>query len=171
MKKQQQPRREYLFDVSLALMVICLSAAYLQAGRWPGTICAAGLGVLWCLTRSREPYWFSHIYLLLSLTLAAAAILTHVQPVLAILASGLSLVTWDLHLLMHDLRESELKESTRRYEQHHLQSLALAVIAGLLVALIGRLIPLNLPFIVLVILILLSLFALDRFWRILNRSR
>lgn len=171
MNKQSCPFRETLFDASLSLLVLSLCAAYIMAGRWPGALCAASLGGLWFLTRNHDQRWYSHIYLLLSLALAAAAIMTHAQPVPAILAAGLSLVTWDLNLLMYDLRSSLPKESTKRYEQRHLQSVAMASIVGLLIALMGRLVPLNLPFIVLVVLILLSLFALDKFWRILNRSR
>jgi hypothetical protein len=64
-----------------------------------------------------------------------------------------------------------MKEPTRRFEQRHLWSLLLALIIGLAIAIAGRMVTLQVPFILLVAVILLTVFGLDRLWTVLGKSK
>ena len=56
------------------------------------------------------------------------------------------------------------KEQSRQYESKHLQALALALGSGLLVAFLGRLLNLQIPFVAMVLLVALLIFGFERSW-------
>jgi hypothetical protein len=171
MEKCTRPIHEYLFYASLTLMAVCLSVAFGSAGQWAGMLCSIGLGALWFALRNRQSRWLPHVLWLASLGLSATAILTGSLPVLSIFGAGCSLAAWDLHQLFFSLRDSPMKEPTRRFEQRHLWSLLLALIIGLAIAIAGRMVTLQVPFILLVAVILLTVFGLDRLWTVLGKSK
>jgi len=171
MGKSHRPYREYFYYGCLALQVICLSTAFILVGKWIGLVCALGLGALWIYARNKRIAWVPHLLFLSSLSLAAAAILTGAQPVLPVIGAGFTLMVWDLFLLNSDLQDSPQKEPSRRYESRHLWLLILAATAGVLIALLGRLVSINPPFVLLVALILLAMFGLDRLWSMLATSK
>jgi len=170
---QQQPRflRSYVFFISLAMMVICHTAAFFLIGEWIGLISALGLGVLWFLIHKRNNRWLPHVLLILSLAVSAAAIISGGYPLFGMAGSVFALVVWDTHQLICDLHGIPQTETISRFEQHHLRSLALAMGVGLSIAIIGRFINLKVPFILLFAIILLILFGLDRLWSQLARYK
>ncbi len=169
----EQPRfiRNYVFYGSLALMMTCQAAAYFLIGHWAGSVCAVGMGTFWFFSRRRTNRWLPHIFLFITMAVSVIAILSGADPLLGLAGSVFALITWDVHQLIGDLQGTPQKESTSRYEQRHLRSLVLAVGAGLSIAIIGRLIRLQLPFILLFVLVLLILFGLDRLWTHLARNK
>jgi hypothetical protein len=171
MEQRTRPLREYLFFICLALQVIYLSSGCILDGQWIGLVCVLGLGSLWIYARNKYVAWVPHLLFLSSLALAAIVILMGAQPVLVIIGSGFSLITWDLYLLNSDLQDSPIKEPARRYENRHLQLLMAAAVAAIFVAILGRFVTINLPFILLVVLILLALFGLDRLWSLLGKTK
>ena len=170
---QQQPRfiRNYVFYVSLALMVTCLAATFYLTGEWTGLVSAAGLGVLWFFSRGRNNRWLPHMLLFLSLAVSAASILSGGNPLFGMAGSVFALMVWDTHQLICDLQEIPQKETISRFEWRHLRSLVLAMGTGLSIAIIGRMISLKAPFILLFALVLLILFGLDRLWSQLARYK
>jgi hypothetical protein len=91
-------------------------------------------------------------------------------PLWLLFGSALALVVWDLLLLDAALGNTSPIEQTRQYESQHLQSLMLALGFGLSTALLGRLLNIQIPFIVLVLCILFILIALDRVWGYLKKT-
>jgi len=87
-----------------------------------------------------------------------------------ICGSGFALATWDLSLLDGALRGSSSGEQTHQYENNHLQSLGLALGLGLLVVFFGRLLRLQIPFIVLLLSVALVIFGLDRVWGYIKKT-
>jgi hypothetical protein len=170
---EQRPRvfREYLFYICLALQVLCLSSAFILIGKWIGLVCALGLCGLWIYMRNKQVAWEPHLLFLSSLALAAAAIITGALPALPIIGSGFSLMVWDLFLLNNDLPDPPQKVPARRYESRHLWSLSLAAASGILIALVGRQVSINPPFVLLAALILLAMFGLDRLWSLLEKTK
>ena len=83
-------------------------------------------------------------------------------PLLMILSSGTSLAVWDLLLLDAAPGINSPGERTRQYEIRHIQSLVLALGGGFLVAFLGRLLSLHTPFALLILLVGLAVFSLDR---------
>lgn len=170
---QGQPRffRDYVFYGSLALSVICLAAGFFLIGQWTGSACAAMVGLLWFLSRRRTIRWLPHVFLILSLAASAAVILSGGYPLLGMAGSVFALLAWDVHHLIGDLLGTPQKETIGRFEHRHLRSLVLALGAGFLIASVGRMIRLQLPFILLFVIVLLILFGFDRLWSQLARNK
>jgi high-affinity Fe2+/Pb2+ permease len=86
-----------------------------------------------------------------------------------ICGSGFALAVWDLILLDGALGTSSSGEQTRRYENKHLQSLALALGAGLLLAFLGGVLNLQIPFVAMMLLVALVIFGFDRIWSTIKK--
>lgn len=163
--------RDYVFYGSLALMAVCLAAAFILIGQWSGSACAAMVGLLWFLSRKRTNRWLPHMFLFLTMAFSAVAILSGADPLLGMAGSVFALMAWDVHQLISDIQGTTQEETTGRFEYRHLRSLILSLGAGLSVAIIARMIRLQLPFILLFVLVLLILFGLDRLWSQLARNK
>jgi len=163
--------RKIIFFISLAILVISQVAAYSLVGQWIGILCAIGLGFLWLFVRKYSDTWLPHLCLAASLVLTATGTLTGSQFILSIIGSGFSLAVWDLLLFDDSLQKPIFTEQTSRYENTHLQSLSLAVGLGIFVGIIGRSLHLQTPFILVVLMIALALFGLDRVWISIKKLR
>jgi len=112
--------------------------------------------------------WLPLIGLLLTVTLSAIGLFISAAPVLMILSAALALAGWDLLLWEQALSGDLPAAALSRLAYSHYTSLAVAILLGLLVTLAGRLLRLQLPFGVLIILVLLVLFSLERLWHTLG---
>ena len=156
--------RKTFFIICLILSVLCLAAGYGIAGQWLGAMLAVLIGPAWWLARNYPGSHLPLVCLLGSVGLAVAGTLIGSPPFLMVIASALALAVWDLLVLDSALGNTSSVEQTRRYENKHLQSLTLALGSGLLAALLGRFLNIQMPFILLMLLITFILFALDRVW-------
>lgn len=156
-------RNIFLF-ASLTFSTFCLAAGYILARQWIGIVMTLLTGLTWMYARKNPALWLSHLCLLASVCLAMAGILAGALPMFMFLGSGVALAVWDLVLLNDALKSSIFGVQTRRYENKHLQSLALAIGSGLLVAWLGRWLHFEVPFAVLMLFVALVIFGLDRIW-------
>jgi hypothetical protein len=163
--------RKVFFVACLVVSVFCLAAGYGIAGQWIGVAAAIITGFTWYFARKYLASWLPHICLLGSVGLAVAGRLTGSPPLLMICGSGFSLAAWDLLLLNAALESNTFDEQTRQYENKHLQLLALALAAGFFVAFFGRLLNLQLPFFVMMLLVALVIFGLYRTWGYLTKNK
>jgi hypothetical protein len=161
--------RKISFVISLVVSMLCLAAGYALAGEWIGAVFAILTGPSWLFARKHPSSWLPSLCLLMSVGLAVVGRLLGAAPWLMIYASGIALAAWDLLLLNASLDGNASGEQTRRYENKHLQSLALALGAGLLVTFLGRLLNPRLPFLLLAFLVALVIFGLDRIWDYLKK--
>ena len=164
------PLRKILFAVCLLASVLCLAIGFGITGQWAGAMVAILMGPAWLLARKYPASWLPPICLLASVCLAAAGNLIGASPVWMIFGLGFALAVWDLLLLIDALGVIPAREQTRQYENKHLRSLALALGFGLLAPILGRQLNLQLPFIVLMLLIALAIFGLDRVWASLKKA-
>ena len=67
------------------------------------------------------------------------------------------------------MKGSSLDGQTRRYENKHLQSLAVVLGCGLIAALVGRLLNFEIPFAVMLLCVCLLLFGLERTWTAIKK--
>ena len=162
--------RTALFVICLMISVVCLTAGFWIAGKWIGALVAILIGPAWLFARKNMDPWLPFICLLASVGLAVAGRLFGAPYFLMILGSALALAVWDLIYLDTALGKNSFGAKTRRYKNKHVQSLVLALGFGLFVALLGRFINIRIPFIVLMLLISFTLFALDRVWRYIKRT-
>jgi hypothetical protein len=163
--------RTILFTVCLIASVLCLAAGYAITGQWPGIVAAIITCPAWLLSRKYRASWLPFICLLLCVCLAVAGMLSGASSLFMICSSGFSLAVWDLVLLNHALGNKPSEEQTRQYENEHVQSLAPAVTAGLLAGFLGHLFIFQIPFTLVVILIAVILFGLDRAWAYIRKDQ
>jgi hypothetical protein len=160
-----------LFILCLTVSVFCLAAGYGMAGQWLGVAAAIITLPAWLLARKYPAIWLPFICLLASISLAVAGILSGPSSLWMISSSGFSLAAWDLLSFNHQLGNNPSEGQTQLYENHHIRSLAPAVAAGTLAGILGHLFVFQIPFAVLVILIILVLFGLDRTWAYIKKDR
>jgi hypothetical protein len=164
----EQPRRMTLRKTILPIIgiasTLCLAGGYAIAGLWMGAAAAIMAGFAWRLARKHSDTWLPSICLVASVGLAVVGRLMGSPPWLMIVGSGIALAVWDILSLDAMLERNGDGEQTKRYESKHLQSLALALGSGLFIAFLGRLVNLQTPFFLLMILIALAAIGLDRVW-------
>lgn len=156
--------RKTFFVVCLVVSLLCITAGYGFAGRWIGAAIAITSGLAWLHARKYPDSWPPHLCLITSVGLAVTGQLTGTPPLLMIGGSGFALAAWDLILLDGALGTHSVGEQSRRYEIKHIQSLALALGAGLLVAFLGRMLHLQIPFAAMLLFVALVIFGFDRIW-------
>lgn len=156
--------RKIFFVICLVVSILCLAAGYVIAGLWIGAVIAIIAGLAWLPSRKYPSSLLPHICLFASVCLAVVGRLTGSPPLLMICGSGAALAAWDLLFLEDALKGSLYEGQTRRYENKHLKSLALALGSGLMVAFVGRLLNFQIPFVVLMLFVVLVVFGLDRVW-------
>jgi hypothetical protein len=163
--------RKTAFVTCLIVSVLCLAAGYWITGQWIGAVIAIAIGLGWLLARKYPLPELQLICLLASVGMAAIGRLTGSPPLLMICGSGTALAVWDLLLLDVALEGSSSGEQAHQYENNHLQSLILALGLGLFLAFLGRVVTLDIPFVLLVPLIALAVFSLDRVWGYIKKQR
>jgi hypothetical protein len=156
--------RKIFFFICLVVSMLCLVAGYIIAGLWIGAVIAIITGLAWLPSRKYPGSWLPHVCLIMSVALAVVGRLTGSPPLLMICGSTVALAAWDLLLIDDSLKGRSFEEKTRRYENKHLQSLALALGCGLMMALVGRSLNFQTPFLILLLFVILVVFGLDRVW-------
>jgi hypothetical protein len=158
------PPRKIFFIICLVVSMLCLVAGYGIAGQWIGAVIAVITGLAWLPARKYPTSGLPLICLLASVCLAVVGQLSGASSLLMICGSGFALAVWDLASLDNALGRDSFGEQTRRYENKHLQALALALGSGLIVAFVGHLINFRIPFMLMVFFVALVIFGLERIW-------
>jgi hypothetical protein len=156
--------RKTFFVVCLVVSLLCLTAGYGFAGQWIGAVIAIASGLAWLPARKYSASWLPHLCLITSVGLAVTGQLTGTPPLWMICGSAFALAAWDLILLDDALSTHSAGEQSTRYETKHIQSLALALGAGLLVAFLGGMLHLQIPFVAMMLFVALVIFGFDRVW-------
>lgn len=128
------------------------------------------IGPAWLLARKYPASRLPLVCLLASVGLAVGGRLLGSPPLWMTFGSAIALAVWDILLLDSALGKNSPAEQTRHYESKHLQSLALALSFSLLATLSGRLLNIQIPFIILILFIAFILFALDRVWGYIKKT-
>jgi mannose/fructose/N-acetylgalactosamine-specific phosphotransferase system component IID len=162
--------RNTFFVICLIISALCLAAGYGIAGQWIGAMIAILIGPAWLLARKYPDSQLPLVCLLGSVGFAVAGTLIGSPPFLMIFASAVALAAWDLLYLDSALGNHSSVEQTRHYENKHLQSLTLALGSGLIAALLGRFLKIQIPFLVWMLFITFTLFALDRVWGYIKKT-
>ena len=140
---------------------LCLAAGYIMIGQW-ALLVLAGLAWLgWVFTAAGSP----SVMLAAVVGLAAAGACAGAPAALTIAGATLALAGWDALRWESFLMEDLPAETRARLGRRHLAWLALALVPGLLAALAGRLLQIQIPFGVLVAMAALAFLGLDRVWK------
>jgi hypothetical protein len=144
----------------LTVGVVCLAAGYIMVGQWV----LLAITVLAWLVAVFAPGWFGIMFITL-IGLAAAGVCAGAWPPLMILSATLALAGWDLASWEGFVEAGLHPETLARFEWKHYVYLTFALGSGLLVALLGRQVSIQLPFGILVVLAILVFLGMDRVLR------
>jgi hypothetical protein len=107
--------------------------------------------------KKRSPFWSVSIPLTVFVLLAVVGVLANLSTSLMVIGCASALAWWDLTHFGESLVAGQPPEATLQVERVHLQSLALAISAGLTLALVSSYLDLQIPFLGMA---LLALFAI-----------
>lgn len=140
------------------------------ARRWPWLLVTGGLGLLWLAGYWRDWLWAAPLGLAGLAMAAAAGLLQAFGPGWMVFGLVAALCAWDLHYLVHTLRNLEPAEDHRALERAHIRRLL--AVAGLALALgaVALSIELRLTFFVALLLGLLAAWGLGRAVGFLRRE-
>jgi hypothetical protein len=159
--------RKILSLLCPALSSLFLAIGYPLSGGWA----AAGVGlttfVVWLAVRRWSSTWTASLGLVVSTAAAAIGVTTGGLSAWLLISAALSLASWDLILLDASLANNSPPILTGRLDEIHYRYLALALGSGLLVGLAGRMVHFHIPFILMLLLVGLIYFSLDRLVRVL----
>jgi hypothetical protein len=160
--------RRISFFICLSISSLGLAAGYAIAGQWVGSVITIMIAAAWLWARRRGASTLADVCLFSSICLGVAGLLLECPRLLMICGAGFSLASWDLLHLDRELSSSSYEAQTRRHESRHLQSLAVALICGLLIAFIGPMLHFGIPFVVMIACIVVLAFGFERIWRTLK---
>lgn len=166
---QAVPLRKILTLLCPAFSSLCLVLGYQRSGTVAAVVGLLAL-LAWLAIRRWPANWTAGLALILSTMVCAFGVTTGGLAPWLIASAALSLSSWDLILLDIVLAVSPPSPQTERLEKAHYQSLGLALGAGLLLGLGGRLIHFRIPFIFMLLLMVLAYFSLDRLLRALGHD-
>jgi hypothetical protein len=165
------PLRRLLCLACLLAALTCLAGGYIMAGHQ--SVAGAALlpiAALW-FVRRYPAAWLPSACLVSLVCLAAGGLFTRAPALLMISGATAALAAWNLVNLDRAVTGSPPSETVVRLEQKHLFTLAAALGLGLLMAAAGKLLAFQIPFVLLIVLVMLDLFSLDRMFRYLKHSR
>ena len=102
-------------------------------------------------------FWSSSILLLVFVLIAVTGVMAEYSTLLMVVACTAALAWWDLANFEQSIVVSQPLETLFLLERHHLQSLAMAVSGGLILAFIGSFLNLQISFIGTVLLVSLAI--------------
>jgi hypothetical protein len=141
---------------SISLAAILLGLAYLPAGRWWILAVLGAMVLFWLVMKRWSIFGSASALLLIYLLVAAVGVLTGLSLSWLVAGCTFALASWDLVLFSEALQPGPPARLTDLMERSHLRSLAAACGAGLSLGLLAAVIHFELPFIVVVLLVLLA---------------
>jgi hypothetical protein len=143
----------------------CLNAGFAGAGQW-----IALLGVLMALLAWLAAYkWGSGFFpttaLVLSIGLGVAGLMMSAPPVWMLLGSTFACAGWDILLFQNILSDDLPAQGVDPFEKRHYRNLTMALGLGLLFAVAGSMVRIQIPFGWMIVLAAVALFGLERLWR------
>jgi hypothetical protein len=141
----------------LVIATACLGVGYFLAGYWQIVPILLGTFVIWAWMKKQSGAWSASSFLLVYTVLAAVGVLADLSTALMIIACGFALASWDLLRFEQSIVGNATCHTGTSLEKHHLRSLAVAMATGLLFTIMSLYIHLQLPFVVIVSLVLIAL--------------
>ncbi len=171
MSSSAAPARRLGLLLALAAAVGCLAAAHAVVGQWAGAAAAAAVGAL-LVARGKLGGWAPTAFLLGMVLVAGAGAVTGAPSSLLVAGTVLALAAWDLSELQRFLFRGGAapgRASGRTSGRRHDLLLAWAVALGLLCAAAGLLPSFQIPFPVMLLLVILDLACLGLAYRTIRR--
>jgi hypothetical protein len=156
--------RRFLSLGSAALSVSMLAIGYAQ----DSILLSAGAVFitlpLWVLASKKTSGWLPDFALVTSSVVASIGVYIGTSPYFMILTAVFGLAGWDLINLDHNLTNTSNPDLSKLVEQKHFHSLLLALGAGGSLALLGLTVQFQIPFGLLLLMIIAIFLSFDRIW-------
>jgi hypothetical protein len=147
------------------LSALFLLAGYGLGGDWKLLSLLLAIPLTWVLFRKGSAGLLLSSLLFVYVFLAALGLVLHLSPYLMIGGCAFALAGWESARFWLDLRAAPLRVQDQPLEALHNRDLTLAIGIGLLLALVGLNIRLQLPFGLIAILALLASYGLYRLFK------
>lgn len=147
--------RSIILYLGLMISTGSLAAGYFLSGYWQILPVLFVMLIFGILTKKR--FWSASGLLLVHIVLAAIGVIAGLPAGLMILTCIAALVSWDLAQFEQSLVGNSHLETSISLEIQHMHALALTALTGLLLALMSAYIDLQLPFGVIVSLVLIAM--------------
>ena len=151
--------------------VTCFITGYLVESQWVGMGLALFLLPGWLLANKYPASLLPSLCLVLSAGLAAVGILIRLNTGLMVGATVAALVAWDLLLFNASFNHRPSNGESQDFSTHHLKTVLLVSGAGLLAVLLGQFLSFQIPFLIMLVLAVLIVFALERTWFYLKKRK
>ncbi len=160
--------RKAVFLFCLAVSLLCLAGGYLVTAYWMVAVVALASVLVLFFAGKIAAGWVPGACLAALVGLAAGGLFVQAPPLLMILGATAALGAWDLENLNRRMVDSAPSGSGAVFEKRHLLALAAALGLGLLLAGLGRLVAVQIPFVLLLALVIIDLVSLERASRYLK---
>jgi hypothetical protein len=147
--------------------VLLLGWAFGQIALWWVGLVLAALYTVWFALLKRRWVWLNTSVFLAGLLAGALAIYLNASPFLAIAGAVFAAAAWEA---VEDSRPVE-DGNAALFERKRLLTLGLTLGAGLAVSMAGLLVSVRLPFFVLLLAALVTLFCLFKFFQLIQRGQ
>lgn len=144
----------------LIISTACLGAGYFWAGYWQFAPVLLVTCLLWTKMKKRIIEWSDTSFLVIYTVLAAVGVVAGLSIELMIIASVFTLASWDLLRFEQSIVGKATFHTGSLFEKHHLRSLVMTMVTGLLFAMMSLYVHLQLSFVAIVSLVLLALSGL-----------
>jgi len=141
-----------ILNVSLLISACCLGAGYVLGGYWLIAVISFVATIFWLFTKTRLSFFPVSSLLLIYVVLAAIGVIVNLSIPLMILGCTAALAAWDLTFLGQSMVDNSPYETKVPLERYHLQSLAVAISASLLLTFISSYLNLQFQFGVMIFL-------------------
>ncbi len=160
--------RRNLTLTCLVLTAFCL--AFGCAGIGLGMAFTAGLLALgvWLLAYRWPSSWLPPVALVVTVSLAVIGLCQGASALLMLAAAVLALANWDLALLCRTPADSSLAGNLTLLEKKHYLSLLLVFVLAFPTILIGRIVHFRIPLAIMILLVILAVFGLNRAWSLFS---
>lgn len=153
-------KHSIILTICLILSTGCLGVGYILAGYWLILPVLIAFLLVWIFTRNKSVFRSASILFLGYVLLASIGITAGLSSILMIFACATALVSWDLTQFDPRLAKNTFRNLNSSLEKNHLQSLALATFAGLVLAIFSSYQNLQFPFGIIVFLALVAIVCL-----------
>lgn len=140
--------------------IACLGLAYLLSGYWIILFLFLAMAIFWIVMKRWSIFQSASSLLAIYMVLAAIGIALNLPVLLVAPGCVAALASWDLTNFGQEVGDKQSTETRLPIERCHLRSLAVAAFVGSILALISSYANLQIPFVVIVFLVLIAVGSL-----------
>jgi len=157
--------------ICFMIAAICLAAGYVWGGYWLIFPAFLAMILFWLVMKRKSFFGTASSLLLVYVFLAVVGVITNLPLPLIVAGSTAALASWDLTIFNHSMSGNRPVELNGPLGKYHMQSLAVMLVASLLLTLISLYLNLQFSFGITVFLVLAAMGCLSYSLQYIIRNR